>query len=69
MNQHYSYLCKDAPLKLEKSEDKFAGKCFILVKYNGKKELLPSYVAKGRGPPLFCRNCLKKIPLDWKAMH
>ena len=50
------------PLKLQ-------GEAQVTVCYKDQKFKLPLIVVKGDGPPLFGRNWLQNIVLDWKESN
>ena len=44
------------------------GQAFVQVEYERQKFRLPLIVVDGQGPPLFGRNWLKKIQLNWMSI-
>ena len=44
------------------------GQAFVKVEHEGQQSLLPLIVVDGQGPPLFGRNWLQKIRLNWMSI-
>ena len=72
------YKAKFAPIRLRKTDvvlKTYTGELLlpegmfkVSVKFNKQKVRLPLYVVKGNAPPLFGREWLRNIRLDWREI-